>query len=276
MINEFWIIFEGICIYHKTLKDPFNKNFKGLNLEPQLFSGFITALISFTENQLDSNNGLQKISFYDGIYEIVAIENTLVIISLNTSYLSEQKLKQSVVSLTNEISYIIQTNEKLIHLRKDNVPSNKTPVSLAVYNNTFDTFLEKNLEDIYIIQNHMIMVDILTLIQILEDLRLFFEQIKVSSKIIEYSISISPKAKAIIKNIEKVKEEDTANLYLIQKEIKNVVQNSIQSIKKDELLKSNNGSDGYKKLLSFVKKNYKLLKQFQLDDTFFEEIILII
>ena len=122
----------------------------------------------------------------------------------------------------------------------------------------------------------MIMVDIFTLIQILEDLRQLFDQLQVSSKIIELSISISPKAKTIIKNIEKVKEENTASLYLIQKEIKTVVQNSIKSIQRDELLKNNNGFESYKKLLSFVKKNYSLLKQFQIDDTFFEEIILII
>ncbi len=276
MINELWIIHDGICIYHKTLRDPFNVNFKGLNLEPQLFSGFVTALISFTQNQLEAKNALQKISFYDGIYDILNVEDTLVVISLNTQYLSEQKLNQSVVSLTNEISYIIQTNDELAHLRKDKVLSKQKPIPLSLYNSIFDTFLEKNLEDIYIIQNRMIMVDIFTLIQILEDLRQLFDQLQVSSKIIELSISISPKAKTIIKNIEKVKEENTASLYLIQKEIKTVVQNSIKSIQRDELLKNNNGFESYKKLLSFVKKNYSLLKQFQIDDTFFEEIILII
>ena len=275
MINEIWLIYEGICIYHKTLKDPFNSNFKGLNLEKQLFSGFITALINFTKNQLEENNTLQKISFYEGIYEIHNVEDVLVVLSLNTDYLSEQKLKQSVVSLTNEISYIIQTNDKLSHLR--NGTNSKKPIILPLneYTAIFDTFLEKILEDIYTIQNQLIMVDIFTLIQILEDLKVLFEQLNVSSKIIEYSISISPKAKKIVSNIEKVKEESTSNLYLIQKEFKSVVQNSIKSIQKDELLKSN-GSDVYRKLLYFVKKNYTILKQFQLEDQFFEEFIVII
>ena len=275
MINEIWLIHEGICIYHKTLKDPFNSNFKGLNLEKQLFSGFITALINFTKNQLEDNNTLQKISFYEGIYEIQPVEEVLVVLSLNTDYLSEQKLKQSVVSLTNEISYIIQTNDKLAHLRKVIKPKKPIILPLNEYNTIFDTFLEKILEDIYTIQNQLIMVDIFTLIQILEELKILFEQLHVSSKIIEYSISISPGAKKIVSNIEKVKEESTSSLYSIQKEFKNVVQNSIKSIRKDELLKSN-GSDVYKKLLYFVKKNYSLLKQFQLEDQFFEEFIVII
>ena len=275
MINEIWLIHEGICIYHKTLKDPFNSNFKGLNLEKQLFSGFITALINFTKNQLEDNNTLQKISFYEGIYEIQPVEEVLVVLSLNTDYLSEQKLKQSVVSLTNEISYIIQTNDKLAHLRKVIKPKKPIILPLNEYNTIFDTFLEKILEDIYTIQNQLIMVDIFTLIQILEELKILFDQLHVSSKIIEYSISISSGAKKIVSNIEKVKEESTSSLYSIQKEFKNVVQNSIKSIRKDELLKSN-GSDVYKKLLYFVKKNYSLLKQFQLEDQFFEEFIVII
>ena len=275
MINEIWLIHEGICIYHKTLKDPFNSNFKGLNLEKQLFSGFITALINFTKNQLEDNNTLQKISFYEGIYEIQPVEEVLVVLSLNTDYLSEQKLKQSVVSLTNEISYIIQTNDKLAHLRKVIKPKKPIILPLNEYNTIFDTFLEKILEDIYTIQNQLIMVDIFTLIQILEELKILFDQLHVSSKIIEYSISISSGAKKIVSNIEKVKEESTSSLYSIQKEFKSVVQNSIKSIQKDELLKSN-GSDVYKKLLYFVKKNYSLLKQFQLEDQFFEEFIVII
>ncbi len=275
MINEIWLINEGICIYHKTLKDPFNDKFSGLNLEKQLFSGFITALINFTKNQLDDTNSLQKISFNDGIYEIVNVEDVLVVLSLNTNYLSEQKLKQSVISLTDEISYIIQTNDKLTHLRKSAGTKKPTILPLNEYYSIFDTFLEKILGDIYIIQNQLIMVDILTLLQILEDLKYLFEQINVTSKIIEYSLSMSPKALAIAKNIEKVKDEDTATLYRIQKEFKNVVQNSIKSIKKDELLKSN-GSDVHKKLLVFVKKNFTILKQFQLEDLFFQEFIVIL
>lgn len=272
MINEIWLIHEGICIYHKTLKDPFNSQFSGLNLEKQLFSGFITALLNFTKNQLDDANSLQKISFYDGIYELVSVEGILAVLSLNTNYLSELKLKQSVISLTDEISYIIQTNDKLAHLRKDNCNNKPVILPLNDYNTIFETFIEKILGDIYNLQNQLIMVDIFTLIQLLEEFKLLFEQLNVSSKIIEYSISISPKAKAIAMNIEKVKEEDTGSLYLIEKEFREVLQKSIKSIRKDEILK-NNGSDVYKKLLYFVKKNYTILKQFQLEDLFFEEFI---
>ena len=143
------------------------------------------------------------------------------------------------------------------------------------YNEIFDTFLEKILLEINLIQNQLIMVDILTLIQILDDLRELLDELNVSSKIIEYTISISPKAKAIVRNIEKVKDEGPSDLYLIQKEFKNAVLNSLKSIKEDELIKSN-GKNLHKKLLQFVKRNYSILKQFQLDDIFFKEFILII
>ena len=273
MINELWIIHQGICIYHKTLKDPFNKAFTGLNLEPQLFSGFISALINFAENQLENNNLLQKISFQDGVYEIVPVESCLLVLSLNKSYLSELKLKQSVISLSDEIRYIIQANEILKHLRLDNASNKPIAFPLPEYRKIFDSFLEKVLDDIYIIQNQLIMVDILTIVQILDDLKVLLDQLQISSNIIEYLISISPKAKVIIKNIEKIKEEPTDSLYQIQKELKTVVQNSIKSIKKNGFKNNNGGTDLYKKLLNFVKKNYSIMKQFQLEDAFFEEVI---
>lgn len=275
MINEIWLIHEGVCIYHKTLKDPFNANFKGLNMEKQLFSGFITALMSFTKNQLDESNSLQKISFDNGLYEIVDVETVSIVLSVNTNYLSEQKLKQSVISLTDEIRYVIQTNDSLRHLRTNIANKKPMVIPLNEYHTVFESFLEKILDDIYTIQQQLIIVDISTLIQVLDDLKILFEHLHVSSNIIEYCLTISPKAKAIAKNLEKVKDEDTSSLYLIQKEFKNVLQNSIKSIKKDEFLK-NNGSEAYKKLLFFVKKNYSILKQFQLEDLFFEEFIVII
>jgi hypothetical protein len=273
MINEIWLIHDGICIYHKILKDPLNTSFKGLNLDKQLFSGFITALINFTKIQLEDNTSLQKISFNDGVYDIVQIEKILAVLSLNTNFLSEQKLKQSVLSLTDEISYVVQTNEKLEHLRLEKKSFKPVLLSLYEYNTIFDSFLDKVLEDLYIIQNQLVMVDILTLVQILDDLTVLFEQLQVSSKILEYILGLSEKSRKIISKIELLKEEQMADLFQIQKELKKVAQLSIKSIKKDDLLTQN---DLYKKLLIFVKKNYTILKQFQLEDSFFQEFIVII
>lgn len=271
MINEIWIINNGICLYHKVLQEFSNPKFQGLSLDKQLFSGFITALYNFSE---DNSNYLQKISFNNGNFEIVHIEDILVVLSLASNLLSEKKLDQSIASLTNEIKYIIQTNEKLKHLRSNNL-TKPTIVSLDEYKFIFEPFLNKVLEDMYLIQNQLIMVDILTLIQILEELKTLFNQVNVSSKIIEYSLTLSPKAAKVLKNIEILKDEDLGNLDVIQKEFKLVIQKSIKSIEKQELV-NKNSNDIYKKLLSFVKKNYTILKQFQLEDCFFQEFIVLI
>ena len=273
MINEIWLINDGICIYHKVLKDPLNSQFTGLSLEKQLFSGFISALLNFTKTQLDDTS-LQKISFNNSIYQIVHVEGILVVLSLNTTYLSENKLKQAVISLTDEIAYIIQTNDKLTHLQKEKKTNEVKILPMNEYNDLFDGYLEKILEDIYKIQNQLVMVDILTLIQILGDLKVLFDKLEVTSQIVVLSLSLSSKAKRVMQNIDVLKQETPYNLFSIEKELKNVVHNSLQSIEYTDLLRQKS-SNGHKTVLKFVKKNYTILKQFNFEDLFFKEFMAI-
>ena len=275
MINEVWLIHNGICLYHKIFKDTRNPNFTGLNLDSQLFAGFISAILNFTKQQLNESNSLQKISFNEGIYEIVQVEDILAVLSLNLTYLSEQKLKQSVISLTNEIQYFIQTNDKLSHLRMNNKIKARV-LPLNEYHNIFESFIEKVLDEIYQIQNQLLMVDILTLIQILEDLKILLDRLKISSKIIEYTLCLSPLAQKVLKNIEIIKKEDINSLYTIQKEFKEMIQKSLKSINQDELLNNKDNFENYKRLFMFIKKNYSIIKQFQLEDLLFKEFLALI
>lgn len=277
MINEIWLIHDGICIYHKVLKDPLDPDFKGLNLEEQLFSGFISALLNFGTSQLQEHNHLQKITFQENIFEIMNVEKLLVVLSLNLTYLSEQKLKQSVVSLVDEIEYQIQTQDTLIHLRNNRKINSPKLLSLVQYKNIFDQFMEKILNDIYTIQDQLIMVDILTLIQIIEETRSLLDKLEIESQSIGVILSLSVKAKRILQKIELIKEESTIELYKLQKEFKGALQDSFQSINQEEIIK-NKEINGvyYKNILKFLKKNYKILKQFGFEDLFFEELVITI
>jgi len=223
-------------------------------MEKQLFAGFITALISFTKQKFSDSNILQKISYHNGLYEIRPVENIIVVISFNTTFLSEQKLDQIVNTLINEISQIIQTQDELFQLRIGQV-KNSVLLSVNEYQSIFDKLLDKVLQDICIIQGQLVMIEILPLIQIFEDLQILFEQLQLSTKLTEYSQSLSPSSKSILINIEKLKDESISNLYAIQNEFKQVIQKIIKSIKPNELLLKGD-NEIYRRLFLFIKKNY--------------------
>ena len=142
MINELWLLHKSICIYHRAIKESNTSELTGIHIEKQLFAGFITALINFTKHTPGDTIYLQKISYYNVIYEIRHVENIIVVISFNTTYLSEQKLEQLVNTLLNEICQIIQTQENLIQLRLEK-SEKSIVVSLNVYQSNFEKLLDK-------------------------------------------------------------------------------------------------------------------------------------
>ncbi|MFX0069534.1 MAG: hypothetical protein ACFFAO_00370 [Candidatus Hermodarchaeota archaeon] len=132
MIEEFWIINEsGICLFHRSINKETHEieDRSGIQIEEQLFGGFLSGLMSFTEEM--ASEIIKKIELREGKFLIFTSKNLIFIVRSDLN-VSDKKIK-------NKIAII---KELFIE---------KFSKELDAFNGEISTFtvFEKDLEEIF-------------------------------------------------------------------------------------------------------------------------------
>jgi hypothetical protein len=120
LIQEIWVINNSICIGHITLVGT---NF---DLDPQLMSGFITALIAFSNS---SNDNLKNIDFDKSRLTFLQTKNFILVVRSSTDKPIDRVI-QITKNLEQELNFVFETDDYWKKELNDVIRTNKIQLNM--------------------------------------------------------------------------------------------------------------------------------------------------
>lgn len=253
-IEEIWLIRDGICIFHDFYTD------KPLNLNIQLFSAFTTAVSSFSRNTLPSEQ-LRNIDFQNTTLVLEPLPEFSILFVIKFSSLPPEKQVEIINFILEDIKVFInyEANELFSLDQKSILPLN-------AYTKPLTEFFRNFISNLTLNEKAIRKIDLLSILQIAENL---FTLISKSVLNFKYSELDSLDLDNVFNSIIFSNNLSTDTLpTLSRRDLKIQFQDFLNNLR---LIIQNDQSE--KKslqniLFEFFIENYKLIKNYDLDEPF--------
>ncbi len=258
IIEEVWIIKDGICLFHECWSD------KPLDLNIQLFSAFTMAVNSFSKSTLPSER-LRNIDFQNTTLVLEPMPKYGILFVIKFSSIPPEKQVEVLTSILNEIKSFILDFElnEIFSVQASNMPITAYSLPLSKFFKNFISVLNQN-------EKVIRKIDLLSIIQIAE--LLYSQIVKSKAQINDLHLSYSDN---IFNNIL---IDSTANSLstdllpsLSKRELKKQFYDFVSNLKK--ILRKNLSMELQSDVLLFFTTNYKLIRTYDLDEIIVEEIL---
>jgi hypothetical protein len=257
------LIKEGVCLYHDCLIE------QPLSIDIQLFSGFLSALVSFSERI--NEQAIRNIDFMNSRFSFLKNNDYILIVRTST----ERPLTRTLQQI-NDLNQELNQNQEIMVLLKDtknfrSLPLQKYDEHLStIFNNVINQGMES--------ERQLRQIDLMALIQLGQELYQILCQL---------AFNCLDKMNNALFEIEKGQDRDNILQYVVSQELINfldlpdlpyptftskfrtflyrvadIIKNENGDIKaNEELFNSIRG-----KMIVFLSKNHRVLRYFNLDD----------
>ena len=259
IIEEIWIIKEGICLFHDCWSD------KPLDLNIQLFSAFTMAVNSFSKSTLPSEQ-LRNIDFQNTTLVLEPMVEYGILFVIKFSSISPEKQVEVMQTILNEIKSFILDFElnEIFSVNSSNIPLTAYSLPLSKFFQNFISVLNQN-------EKVIRKIDLLSIIQVGE--MLYSHIVKSKSQIDHLKLNYPENIfKSLFSNHSSSNLLSTDLLPTMSKrELKEQFQDFVVALK--VILRKNMSFDLQSEILQFYTTNYKLIKSYDLDEIIVEHIL---
>ena len=251
IIEEIWIIREGICLFHDCWSE------KPLDLNIQLFSAFTMAVNSFSKSTLPSEQ-LRNIDFQNTTLVLEPLPEFNILFVIKFSTVSPEKQLELLTSIINEIKSFILDFElnELFSVNASSLPLTAFSLPISKFFNTFISVINQNEKEIR-------KIDLLSIIQLAE--ALFNIIVKSKSQINHLDpMNTDNIFSSLLGNQTSVVLSTDLLPNLSRRELKIQFYDFVYNLKK--ILRKNLTNGTQSEILKFFTSNYKLIKSYDLDE----------
>jgi uncharacterized pyridoxamine 5'-phosphate oxidase family protein len=276
LIEEIWIVYETKSIYSKSYTE------NSFLLNSQLFSGFISALLILSEEVTGSSANIRNIELINTRLSIIKqnifdTEKDFVLIGRSSSNIPPERVFQQLQVLSKEIKFLLENN--LSSSIKEN-PLNI--IDLKAVQGVMEESLDPQLIQWSEMTKQIATVDQITFMNLINNIFSLIQEIYPISdqKIVELFNNSPHENTGQILDLIINKDEnkfDNGTKQEISQEIEQIIEITHEILIDFSSILQNmtitcSKENAQLKLLKFITKNWNLIKHFQLEDIFMQEI----
>lgn len=263
LFDEIWLVKEGVGLYHHCTTE------KELPINIQLFSGFLGALVTFSEQIAEQ--AIRNIDFMDSRFSFISNPDYMIIVRTSIERPLERTLQQ-LSALDQEL----KQESDIIELLKKT--SNFRNLPLQIYSEYISPIFNRVMEQGLEADKQLRQIDLITIIQIGRGIYQLIQSMA-SKEFYEFINSSSTNEDNIMKYFSSTESIDPMQLPDLSysdftANIRRFLSLIAEYLEKERLNPNNiKMSELRIQIIDFISQNYRLLKYFNLDETITTKIL---